>query len=102
MGATLQDGILQLPILEMCYSVRFITKRRAPALVGEIDDCVRATFRDVATRTRGKIVELETALGHVHLLLDLSDGQRLPIVMHDLKGASGRKSSSSPPTSKWT
>jgi putative transposase len=73
------------------YHVWFSTKGRKPALVDEIDEMVRATLIEIASRTNVKIVEMETALDHVHLLLSLNAGQKLPVVIHDLKGASARE-----------
>ena len=75
----------------MHYHVWFSTKRRAPALVDDIDEAVRRTFAEVSRRDGIDIVEIKTALDHVHLLIDLQEDQSLPVVMHDLKGAAARR-----------
>jgi putative transposase len=72
------------------YHVWFSTKRRLPALQGEIDDFVNATMHEVASRWEISIVEMQTAFDHVHLLIDVRTGQTLPSVMHQLKGATAR------------
>ena len=73
------------------YHVWFSTKGRKAALVDEIDRTVHDSFAEVAARTDVEIVEVETALDHVHLLVSLKSGQTLPTVMHDLKGAAARR-----------
>jgi putative transposase len=72
------------------YHVWFSTKGRKPALVEDIDQMVRSSFADVAARTGVEIVEIETALDHIHLLVALNADQTLPAVMHDLKGTAAR------------
>ena len=72
------------------YHVWFSTKRRKPALVEEIDRTVRSSFAEVAAHAGVEIIEMETALDHVHLLVSLKAGQTVPMVMHDLKGTAAR------------
>jgi REP element-mobilizing transposase RayT len=42
-------------------------------------------------RTGAGVIEMKAIEDHVHLLLALNDLQKLPVVMHDLKGASARE-----------
>lgn len=72
------------------YHVWFSTKGRKPALVEDINLTVKRCFAEVAARTDARIVKMETALDHVHLLPYLKPGQELATVMHDLKGAAAR------------
>jgi REP element-mobilizing transposase RayT len=50
----------------------------------------RRTSGEVAERRDIRIVEMQTAFDHIHLLLDIRVEQNLSIVMHDLKGATAR------------
>lgn len=71
--------------------VWFSTKYRLGALENpQIARLVVETMRAVAVRTGVDIVEIETAVDHMHLLLRLEENQQLSVVMHDLKGASSR------------
>jgi len=70
------------------YHVWFATKSRAWLLQGDIDAGVKAFIRQVAQQKRIQLLECESAVDHVHLLLRLGEGQRLPGVMNLLKGGS--------------
>ena len=72
------------------YHVWFSTKGRKPALEGEIGEDVKRLIKEIAQRTAIQVLEIEAAADHAHLLLALTDGQTLPSVMHQLKGASAR------------
>ncbi len=47
-------------------------------------------MKEVARRNGSLILELEAIEDHVHLLLALRPEQKLPTVMHDIKGATAR------------
>ena len=70
------------------YHVWFATKRRSWLLQGDVDSAVRRFIRDVAQEKHIQLLECESAIDHVHVLLRLSEGQRLPGVMNLLKGGS--------------
>ncbi len=72
------------------FHVWFSTKHRAGALEGEVGESVKVLLKTVAKRTGISIVEMELAVDHVHLLLSLTEEQRLAGAMHQLKGASAR------------
>jgi putative transposase len=75
-----------------CYHVWFGTKRRKEALADhEVSEAVKASFRAIALRTDVELIEVETAVDHVHLLVALPDGRTLSAAMHDLKGAAARE-----------
>ena len=70
------------------YHVWFATKSRAWLLQGDIDAAAKAFIRQVAQQKRIQLLECESAVDHVHLLLRLGESQRLPEVMNLLKGGS--------------
>ena len=70
------------------YHVWFTTKRRAWLLQDDVDQAVRQFIREIAQEKRIQLLECESAVDHVHLLLRLGEGQSLPKVMNLLKGGS--------------
>jgi len=76
--------------VEGLYHVWFSTKGRRQALEGELGDDVRQLLLEIAQRAGIRLLELEMAADHVHLLVGLKESQTLPFVMHQLKGASAR------------
>jgi REP element-mobilizing transposase RayT len=73
------------------FHVSFSTKGRKPALVDEVGALIRDSFFAIAKRTGLEVLELMAIEDHVHLLLGLSDQQKLSTAMHDLKGASAHE-----------
>jgi putative transposase len=72
------------------YHVWFSTKRRRQAFEGELGDDARRLLIETARRTGIRLLEVQVAGDHVHLLVGLFGAQTLPSVMHQLKGASAR------------
>jgi putative transposase len=70
------------------YHVWFATKRRAWLLQADIDQTMKHSIREIAEQKRIQLLECESAVDHVHLLLRLGERQRLPEVMNLLKGGS--------------
>jgi len=70
------------------YHVWFATKHRAWLLQADIDQAMKHSLREIAEQKRIQLLECESAVDHVHLLLRLGEGQRLPEVMNLLKGGS--------------
>ena len=70
------------------YHVWFATKRRSWLLQGDIDGAARTFIREIAQEKHLELLECESAVDHMHLLLRLGEGQRLPQVMNFLKGGS--------------
>lgn len=73
------------------YHVWFATKRRKWLLQGEVDEAAKDFIREAAREKEISLIECETAVDHVHLLLRLRPDQTLPAVMNLLKGISSRK-----------
>ncbi len=72
------------------FHVWFGVKNRRAALGDEVRDFAKRAITDIAGRGDIRLLAIETALDHTHLLLGPVDGERLPVVMHQLKGASAR------------
>ena len=77
-------------MVERLYHVWFSTKGRQEALQGELGDDARRLLTETAQRAGIRLLEVEVAVDHVHLLVALAEGQTLPSVMHQLKGATAR------------
>jgi putative transposase len=73
------------------HHVWFATKRRKWLLQGDVDSTVKKLIHDVAREKNIEVMECETAIDHVHLLLRLREGQSLPKIMNLLKGVSSRR-----------
>jgi len=70
------------------YHVWFATKQRAWLLQGDIERAVKDSIREVAQDRHIQLLECESAVDHVHMLLRLEESQRLPRIMNLLKGCS--------------
>jgi putative transposase len=77
-------------VVEGLYHVWFSTKGRKRALEGDLGDDARQLLIETAQRTGIRLVQVEVAADHAHLLVALTGTQTLPSVMHQLKGASAR------------
>jgi len=73
------------------YHVWFKTRQRKWLLLGEVEGAVKRTIRDVATEHDLGLLECETMVDHVHLLLEAADNAALSRAMHLIKGASARR-----------
>ena len=76
--------------MEGFYHVWFSTKRRKQALESELGDDVRQLLTEIARRADIRLLEVEMAADHVHMLVALSGIQTLSSTMHQLKGATSR------------
>ena len=72
------------------YHAWFSTKGRKQALEGELGDDVRQLLTETAQRADIRLLEIEMAADHVHLLVALSGAQTLSSAMHQMKGATSR------------
>ena len=90
---------IRLPHLERCgidgaavyYHVWFKTKQRKWLLQGEVDGSVKQAIWDAAREHHIGLLECETMVDHVHLLLETSNSAELSRAMHLVKGASARR-----------
>jgi putative transposase len=74
-------------LIDRVYHVWFGTKMRRAILAGEIDDDVRRLVRENALRTGVRLLEVETAVDHVHLIIGVPEDRTLSSAMHQIKGA---------------
>ena len=75
---------------ERIYHVWFGTKRRVHVLQGDIECDVRRLLHENALRAGVRLVEAETAVDHVHLIIAVPDDKNLSSAMHQIKGACSR------------
>jgi len=74
-----------------CYQVTFATKRRKPVLAGEVRDRVQYWFGQLASERGFELIEHNTWLDHVHMLIFVRPGEDLCHVMNILKGTCARR-----------
>src|SRR3990172_3974848 len=73
------------------YHVWFATKQRKWLLQGDIAEAAKELMWTVATEKNVKLMEFETMVDHVHLLIEAEGRTRLAKVINLLKGASSRR-----------
>jgi putative transposase len=76
--------------MEGLYHIWFSTKGRRLALQGELGDDLRQLLIEIAKRATIRLLEIDIAADHVHLLVAVSGIQTLSSAMHQLKGATSR------------
>ena len=72
----------------MFFHVWFSTKRRRWLLESSFEDAVKDAIADVATRHSIRVLECETMIDHVHILLELDHPRELSRAMNLIKGGS--------------
>jgi putative transposase len=73
---------------ERIYHVWFGTKRRIPLLEGNIEHDVRRLLRENSERAGVRLIEAETAVDHVHLIVAVPEDKPLASAMQQIKGGS--------------
>ena len=73
------------------YHAWFATKRRKWLLQGEVCEAAKELMRTVAEEKRIRLLECETVVDHVHLLVAAEDTARLSKAMNLLKGITSRR-----------
>jgi putative transposase len=68
------------------HHVTFATKRRKPILAGAVRDRVRFWFGQLAQEYGFELIEYNTWLDHVHMLIFVRLGEDLAYIMNILKG----------------
>jgi putative transposase len=75
----------------MYYHAWFATKERKWLLQGDIEALVMQAIRDTADRHNIRMLECETMVDHVHVLLEVENGVALSRAINLIKGASSRR-----------
>jgi len=73
------------------HHVTFATKRRKKVLVGEIKERVHYWFGKIAEDHGFELLEYNSWINHVHMLIFVRPGEDLSYVMNMLKGVSARR-----------
>ncbi len=73
------------------HHVTFATKRRKKVLVGEIKERVHYWFGKIAKDHGFELLEYNSWVNHVHMLMFVRPGEDLSYVMNMLKGVSARR-----------
>lgn len=73
------------------YHVWFATKRRRWLLQGDVEDMIKQTISSVCVEKRIDLLECETVVDHVHILLRAGDRHELSRAMNYIKGISSRR-----------
>ncbi len=74
----------------MYYHVWFRTRRRKWLLLGDVANAAKIAIAEAAQRHSVTVLDCETMVDHVHLLVEAVDAADLSRAMHVLKGASAR------------
>ncbi len=72
------------------YHLVWCVKYRRKILSGYIDDALKELLLDIASNNGMQIIEMETDLDHIHLLIECSPQHYIPDIMKTLKGVSAR------------
>jgi putative transposase len=73
------------------HHVVFATKRRKKVLVGEIKERVHYWFSKIAEEHGFELLEYNSWINHVHMLIFVRPGEDLSYIMNMLKGVSARR-----------
>ena len=73
------------------YHTWFATKRRKWLLLGDVHDMVKGIIVSVAAEKRIDLIECETAVDHVHVLVRAADRTDLSRAMNYIKGLSSKR-----------
>ncbi|MFH1141826.1 MAG: IS200/IS605 family transposase [Chloroflexota bacterium] len=73
------------------YHVWFATKRRKWLLQGDVQEYAKEALLQIAQEKGIGLLEYETVVDHVHLLLEIGPEESLGKVLNLLKGTSARK-----------
>jgi putative transposase len=73
------------------YHVWFATKQRRWLLDGDVEDTIKELIRCIAREKRIDLIEHETCVDHVHVLLRARDRAELSRSMNYIKGLSSKR-----------
>jgi putative transposase len=73
------------------YHVWFATKTRKWLLQGDIEEAIKESMWTIAKEKNIRLLECETIVDHVHLLVSVEDRANLSRAMNLLKGITSRR-----------
>jgi len=77
-------------VYDLYYHIVWCVKYRQKILVDDIKDDLIDIIKNICINNNYELVEINTDLDHVHLLIGLSPQDSIPVVMKTLKGVSAR------------
>ena len=77
-------------VYDLYYHIVWCVKYRQKILVDDIKDDLIDIIKNICINNNYELVEINTDLEHVHLLIGLSPQDSIPVVMKTLKGVSAR------------
>ena len=77
-------------VYDLYYHIVWCVKYRHKILVDDIKDDFIDIITNICKNNNYELVEINTDLDHVHILLGLSPQDSIPVVMKTLKGVSAR------------
>ena len=77
-------------VYDLYYHIVWCVKYRQKVLVDDIKDDLIDIIKNICINNNYELVEINTDLDHVHLLIGLSPQDSIPVVMKTLKGVSAR------------
>ena len=77
-------------VYDLYYHIVWCVKYRHKILLNDIKDDLIDIIKSICINNNYELVEINTDLDHVHLLIGLSPQDSIPIVMKTLKGVSAR------------
>lgn len=77
-------------VYDLYYHIVWCVKYRHKILLNDIKDDLIDIIKNICVNNNYELVEINTDLDYVHLLIGLSPQDSIPIVMKTLKGVSAR------------
>ena len=77
-------------VYDLYYHIVWCVKYRHKILIDNIKDDLIDIIKNICINNNYELVEINTDLDHVHMLVGLSPQDSIPVVMKALKGVSAR------------
>jgi len=77
-------------VYDLYYHIVWCVKYRQKVLVDDIKDDLIDIITNICKNNNYELVEINTDLDHVHMIVGLSPQDSIPVVMKTLKGVSAR------------
>ena len=77
-------------VYDLYYHIVWCVKYRHKILIDNIKDDLIDIIKNICINNNYELVEINTDLDHVHMLVGLSPQDSIPVVMKTLKGVSAR------------